>query len=105
MNVKINIGKVISNVNIIENDEEALKEKNIVIDGMVKKILEHPEQGEKARQIGEEKLRKMALKIFDEKMKENNEKEINEALEMAKTFNQAIIEGLVKGATEIAKKL
>jgi hypothetical protein len=47
----------------------------------------------------------MGLKMYQEKIKENEQEQINNALELAESFNKAMIKGLVKGALEIAEKL
>lgn len=105
MNVTINVNKTASTVNIIKDEKTELEEMNLVLDQIVKNVMDNPEQGDKAKMIGKDKLREIALEIYQERMKANEQEQINNALEIAEKFNQAVIEGLVKGAVEIAKKL
>jgi len=105
MNVTININKTTPQVNIIKDEIASLEQMNLVLDTVIKKIMNDPAQGEKAKIIGEEKLREMALQIYQQKVKEDDEQHLNDVLGFAERFNEAMIKGLVKGALEIAKKL
>lgn len=105
MNVTININKTTPQINIIKDEQAELEQINLVMDDVIKKVMNDPIQGEKAKIIGEEKLREMALQIFKEQIKKDEQEQINYWLEFNEKFSEAMIKGLVKGAVEIAKKL
>jgi hypothetical protein len=105
MNITININQTTPKVNIIKDEKADLEQISLVLDAVIKKVMNDPDQGEKAKMIGEEKLREMALKIYQEKIQASEQEQINNALEFAENFSQAMIKGLVKGAVEIAKGL
>lgn len=105
MNIKVNIKEVTSTINIIENDEETLKQKNAIIDKIVQDTLNHPEQGNTTRQIGEEKLKEMALELYNKEKKAEDEQMIKNLSKLSAESTAEIIKGLVKGAIELSKKL
>jgi flagellar biosynthesis/type III secretory pathway protein FliH len=105
MNITINIKETTPRVTIIKDEKHDLEQINLMMDSVLEKVLNDPEQGEKARKIGAEKLKEMGLKMYQEKIKENEQEQINNALELTESFNNAMIKGIVKGAIEIAKKL
>jgi hypothetical protein len=105
MNITINIKETTPKVTIIKDEKHELEQINLIMDSVLEKVLNDPELGEKARNIGAEKLKEMGLKMYQEKIKENEQEQINNALELAESFNKAMIKGLVKGALEIAEKL
>ena len=105
MKVTINVNKTTPNITIIKDDKAELEQMNLIIDGIIKTVMNNPEQGGKAKMIGEDKLREMALQIYQERIKANEQEQIKNAIELTESFNKAMIKGLVKGALEIAKKL
>jgi diphthamide synthase (EF-2-diphthine--ammonia ligase) len=105
MNITININETTPKVTIIKDEKHDLEQINQIMDSTIEKMLNDPELGEKTRKIGAEKLKEIGLKMYQEKIKEDEEKEVNNALELVESLNKAMIKGIVKGAIEIAKKL
>jgi len=105
MNVTININKTVSEVNIIKDEEKELEQINTILDCVMINLKEDAEIEEKIKNFGEDKLRNIALELFKEKMKEQEQKQIKSAIEFSEQITQAMINGVVKGAMQIAKKL
>lgn len=105
MSITINIKKTVSTVNIIKDEQAELEQINLIMDAFITTVMNDPMQGEKAKMIGEEKLREMGLQIFKEQIKKNEQEQINYWTGIAEEFSQAMIKGLVKGSVEIANKL
>ena len=105
MKVTINVNKTTPKVTIIKDEKAELEQFNLIVDGIIKSVMDNPEQGEKAKMIGEDKLREMALQIYQERIKANEQEQIKNALELTESFNEAMIKGLVKGAMQLAKEL
>jgi len=105
MKVNVKVEKVTPIVNIIKDEKAELEQFELIINGIIENIKNDPEQGEKAKKIGEEKLREMALQIYKEIIKENEQKQIENALKIADNVNEALIKGVVEGAKQIGKNL
>ncbi|WP_026711063.1 hypothetical protein [Flavobacterium filum] len=105
MNVTININKTVSEVNIIKCEAKELEQINTILDGVMINLKEDAEIKEKIKSFGEDKLRNIALELFKEKMKEQEQEQIKSAIEFSEQITQAMINGVVKGAMQIAKEL
>ncbi len=105
MNVTININKTVSEVNIIKDEAKELEQINTILDGVMINLKEDAEIKEKIKSFGVDKLRNIALELFKEKMKEQEQEQIKSAIEFSEQITQAMINGVVKGAMQIAKEL
>ena len=59
MNITINIKETTPKVTIIKDEKHDLEQINQIMDSTIEKMLNDPEQGEKARKIGAEKLKEI----------------------------------------------
>lgn len=105
MKVTININKTTPNVTIIKDEKAELEQINTILDSAMDNLKEDPEIKEKIKNFGEDKLRNIALELFKEKIKEQEQEQIKSAVEFGEQITQAMINGLVKGAMQIAEKL
>ncbi len=105
MNVTININKTVSEINIIKDEEKELEQINTILDGVINNLKEDAEIKQKIENFGEDKLKNIALELFKEKIKEQEQEQIKSAIEFSEQITQAMINGLVKGAMQIAEKL
>ena len=105
MSITINIKGGPPKINIIKDEEQELEQINLMADQIVEKLMNHPEAGEKVKEIGKDQLKEMAKEILQENIKKREQEQIDDALEMSEKLSEALITGLVKGVTKIAKEL
>lgn len=105
MSIKVNINVAVPKINIIKDEEKETTQINQLAQEIVLGILNHPESGEKARAIGEDKLVEMARNYIREYRRAEEEQQISNALEMANSINATLLESLIKITSELGKKL